>query len=186
MSCAACSARVEKAVLGVEGVTACSVSLLTNSMGVEGNADDASIISAVEKAGYSAFPKDSEKNNTTNKSDDLSDKESPVLLKRLISSLAFLLVLMYLSMGHNMLGLPIPAFLNNNPVANGIMQMLLAIIVMVINQKFFINGFKGIIHRSPNMDTLVSLGSAASFLYSLYVLLVMTESDTPEQYLHNF
>ncbi|MBQ6701675.1 MAG: heavy metal translocating P-type ATPase [Clostridia bacterium] len=186
MSCAACSARVEKAVLGVDGVTSCSVSLLTNSMGVEGTADDTMIITAVEKAGYTASLKDSTKNNTTDKTDGLADKESPILLKRLVTSLVFLLLLMYLSMGYNMLGLPIPAFLDNNPVANGIVQMLLAIIVMVVNQKFFINGFKGLIHHSPNMDTLVSLGSAASFLYSVYVLLAMTASNDPRHYLHDF
>lgn len=184
MSCAACSARVEKAVLGVEGVTSCSVSLLTNSMGVEGAADEKAIISAVQKAGYGASKKGAKKKSANKNEDALSDKETPVLFKRLCSSLVFLALLMYLSMGHTMWNFPLPLFLHNNPVANGIVQMILSAIVMVINQKFFINGFKGIIHRSPNMDTLVSLGSAASFVYSVYALLSMTVSETPSVWLH--
>ncbi len=180
MSCAACSARVEKAVLSVDGVTACSVSLLTNSMGVEGTANERAIIKAVEKAGYSASRKDSEHKNT--QSDVLDDKETPELCKRLIASLAFLILLMYLSMGYMMWNFPLPAFLENNPVAIGISQMLLSVIVMVINKKFFINGFKGLVHRSPNMDTLVSLGSAASFVYSLYVLITSHENFLHDLY----
>lgn len=185
MSCAACSARVEKAVLAVEGVTSCSVSLLTNSMGVEGTASESTIIEAVEKAGYGATVKGNEAKTSAEK-DTLADKETPVLIKRLVSSFTFLLLLMYISMGHVMWGFPIPAFLNDNPIAMGIVQLILSAIVMVINQKFFINGFKGIIHRSPNMDTLVSLGSSASFGYSVYALLAMTVSVAPHEYLHEF
>lgn len=173
MSCAACSARVEKAVLGVEGVTACSVSLLTDSMGVEGTASESAIIDAVNKAGYSASKKDSLQKN--NHADALTDKETPALFKRLIASLLFLILLMYLSMGH-MLGFPLPSVSENNPVAIGILQMILSAVVMVINRKFFINGFKGLIHRSPNMDTLVALGSAASFGYSVYILIASDEN----------
>ncbi len=184
MSCAACSARVEKAVLGVEGVTSCSVSLLTNSMGVEGSADEAAIIKAVTDAGYGASKKGTAK---TEKSDDaLADRETPRLLARLIASLGFLLLLMYVSMGHTMWGFPMPKFFEGNPIAIGILQLILSGIVLVINQKFFINGFKGLIHRSPNMDTLVALGSAASFGYSIYALLAMTVSEHPEHYLHEF
>ncbi len=187
MSCAACSARVEKAVMAVEGVTVCSVSLLTNSMGVEGTADESAIIDAVRKAGYDASKKSAEAKAKITKSDDsLKDTETPLLLKRLIFSLVFLAVLMYFSMGHTMWNFPLPAFFNNNPLAVGIVQMLLSAIVMIINQKFFINGFKGLLHSSPNMDTLVSLGSAASFIYSLYVLLSMTVSDAPSALLHDF
>ena len=186
MSCAACSARVEKAVLGVPGVTACSVSLLTNSMGVEGTADEKAIIDAVEKAGYNANKKDTEHQSIKTDADALEDKETPLLLKRLVSSLAFLLFLMYLSMGHTMWGFPLPAFLENNPVIIGILQMLLSAIVMGINYKFFTNGFKGLVHRSPNMDTLVSLGSSASFIYSVYILIKMILSPTPEEFLHEF
>lgn len=176
MSCAACSARVEKAVKVVEGVSSVSVSLLTNSMIVEGSATDEQIISAVINAGYGASvagQKTTEKAKS-NQADALKDKDTPVLIKRLVFSLGFLLVLMYISMGHGMLGLPLPAFMQNNYVAIGIAQMLLAVIVMVINQKFFINGFKGLIHRAPNMDTLVSLGSAAAFGYSVVALFQMT------------
>ncbi len=169
MSCAACSAAVEKAVKGVEGVTACSVNLLTNSMTVDGTASENAVISAVTKAGYGASKADSEKNNT--QSDLLEDTETPALLKRLISSLVFLVALMYLSMGYTMWGFSVPAFLENNPLAIALIQMVLAAVVMVINRKFFINGFKGLIHRTPNMDTLVSLGSAASFVYSVYVMI---------------
>ena len=150
MSCAACSARVEKAVLGVEGVKSCSVSLLTNSMGVEGTASENAIIEAVKNAGYGASKKGSEKKNESTE-DELADRETPILVKRLISSLAFLLLLMYVSMGHVMWGFPLPSFFENNPIAVGIVQLILSAIVMVINQKFFINGVKGLIHRSPNM-----------------------------------
>lgn len=176
MSCAACSARVEKAVKVVEGVSSVSVSLLTNSMIVEGSATDEQIISAVINAGYGASVAGQKINEKakSNQADALKDKDTPVLIKRLVFSLGFLLVLMYISMGHGMLGLPLPAFMQNNYVAIGIAQMLLAVIVMVINQKFFINGFKGLIHRAPNMDTLVSLGSAAAFGYSVEALFQMT------------
>ena len=185
MSCAACSARVEKAVLSVEGVTACSVSLLTNSMGVEGTASESEIISAVEKAGYSASKKEANSQSSGAQSDALVDKETPALVKRLISSVVFLILLMYISMGHVMWNFPLPEVLENSPVAVGIMQMLLSAIVMVINRKFFVNGFNGLVHRSPNMDTLVSLGSAASFIYSVYVLIAMAVSETPEAHLHD-
>ena len=176
MSCAACSARVEKAVSKVEGVTACSVSLLTNSMGVEGTASPEAIIAAVEEAGYGASKKgtDAKEKAASVNEDALKDRETPALKRRLIASLGFLAVLMYISMGHTMWNWPLPAFLSGNHVAVGILQMLLAGIVMVINQKFFINGFKGLLHRAPNMDTLVALGSAASFAYSTYALLAMT------------
>ena len=158
MSCAACSARVEKAVSELEGVTSCAVSLLTNSMGVEGTAKPEEIISAVEKAGYGASLKTEEKGKKQNKADALEDKETPVLKKRLIASLGFLAALMYISMGHTMWGWPLPRFFEGNHVAVGILQLLLSAIVMVINQKFFINGFKGLIKRAPNMDTLVAMG----------------------------
>ncbi len=184
MSCAACSARVEKAVLGVEGVTSCSVNLLTNSMGVEGTAEESAIIKAVTEAGYGASKKGTEKSE---KADDaLADRETPRLLARLIASLGFLLLLMYVSMGHTMWGFPMPKFFENNPIAIGILQLILSGIVLVINQKFFINGTKGLLHRSPNMDTLVALGSAASFGYSIYALFAMTVSDHPEHYIHEF
>lgn len=188
MSCAACSARVEKAVLGVDGVTSCAVSLLTNSMSVEGTASESAVIVAVTDAGYGASAKSTgsidEQRQVKNYSDELEDRETPLLYKRLITSLIFLILLMYVSMGHVMWAFPVPAFFQNNPVAIGIVQLILSVIVMVINQKFFINGFKGIIHRAPNMDTLVALGSAASFGYSVYALLAMTVSDMPEMYLH--
>ncbi|MBQ9745471.1 MAG: heavy metal translocating P-type ATPase [Clostridia bacterium] len=184
MSCAACSARVEKAVLGVEGVTSCSVSLLTNSMGVEGTASEKDIIAAVENAGYGASKKGSEAKTANPDEDALADKETPVLVKRLVSSLVFVALLMYVSMGYTMWGFPLPSFFENNPIAVGLTQLLLAAIVMVINQKFFINGFKGLVHRSPNMDTLVALGSAASFVYSVYALFAMTVAEHPEHYLH--
>lgn len=176
MSCAACSARVEKAVKVVEGVSSVSVSLLTNSMIVEGSATDEQIISAVINAGYGASVAGQKTNEKakSNQADALKDKDTPVLIKRLVFSLGFLLVLMYIAMGHGMLGWPLPVFMQNNYVAIGIAQMLLAVIVMVINQKFFINGFKGLIHRAPNMDTLVSLGSAAAFGYSVVALFQMT------------
>lgn len=178
MSCAACAARVEKAVNGVEGVTSCSVSLLTNSMGVEGTADPAAVISAVTNAGYGASVKGAANSQASTAADEdaLADHETPLLKKRLIWSVGFVLVLMYFSMGH-MMGLPMPGFFHHNPVANGLIQLLLAAIVMVINQKFFVNGFKGLLHRSPNMDTLVALGSAASFGYSTVILFLMTEAQ---------
>lgn len=179
MSCAACSARVEKAVSKVPGVTSCSVSLLTNSMGVEGSADPTSIISAVEVAGYGASVKGADKKANTLAADEaaLEDKETPVLKRRLIASVGFLLVLMYFSMGHMMWGWPLPAWFQDNHIAMGIVQMILAAIVMVINQKFFISGFKSLWHRAPNMDTLVAMGSMASFVWSVYVLLAMTRAQ---------
>ncbi len=181
MSCAACSARVEKAVSGVPGVTSCSVSLLTNSMGVEGDAPASAVIRAVEEAGYGAKPKDgsSAEAAVRDAEDALADRETPVLRRRLIASIGFLLVLMAVSMGHSMLGLPLPAFLEGNPAAIAILEMLLAAVVMVINQKFFINGFKGLLRGAPNMDTLVALGSAASFVYSTAVLFRMTAENDP-------
>lgn len=185
MSCAACSASVEKAVLGVEGVTACSVSLLTNSMSVEGTADEDSIISAVERAGYGATKKENSQQSADSRSDILADKETPALVRRLVASLAFLILLMYVSMGHTMWGFPLPAFLENNPVAVAVLQMILSAVVAVINRKFFINGFKGLIRRTPNMDTLVALGSGASFIYSVYTLIAMTVSATPASLLHD-
>ncbi|MEE0957180.1 MAG: heavy metal translocating P-type ATPase [Ruminococcus sp.] len=176
MSCAACSARVEKAVSQVEGVTSCSVSLLTNSMGVEGSAKPEDIISAVQNAGYTAAPKSAKTQKTAPQEDALRDTESPKILKRLIASLGFLLLLMYVSMGHSMLGLPVPPLLDGNHVALGLAQLLLAAIVMVINQKFFISGFKGVLHRAPNMDTLVALGSGTAFVYSTAALFLMTQA----------
>lgn len=201
MSCAACSARVEKAVSKVNGVTSCSVSLLTNSMGVEGSATDAQIVEAVEQAGYGASPKGTETaNGRANNSleqlkaaqDALVDRETPKLVNRLIASLIFLVVLMYFSMGHMMWGWPLPEFFNGNHVAMGLLQLLLTVAVMVINQKFFISGFKGLIHGAPNMDTLVALGSAASFGYSVYALFAMTaaqvngDMDAVMAYMHEF
>lgn len=203
MSCAACSARVEKAVSKVDGVTSCSVSLLTNSMGVEGSATDAQIVEAVEQAGYGASPKgtatESENDKANNSleqlkaaQDALVDRETPKLVNRLIASLIFLVVLMYFSMGHMMWGWPLPEFFNENHVAMGLLQLLLTVAVMVINQKFFISGFKGLIHGAPNMDTLVALGSAASFGYSVYALFAMTaaqvngDMDAVMSYMHEF
>ena len=180
MSCAACSARVEKAVKKVPGVTSCSVSLLTNSMGVEGTASPAAILSAVQEAGYGASPKNASASKTSDASTDLdalADHETPKLKRRLIASLGFLLVLMYFSMGHMMWGWPLPRWFDGNHVAMGLVQLLLAGIVMVINQKFFINGFKGLIHGAPNMDTLVALGSMASFVWSTYALFAMTRAQ---------
>ena len=180
MSCAACSARVEKAVKKVPGVTSCSVSLLTNSMGVEGTASPAAIISAVQEAGYGASPKSdaTHKASDTNADlDALADHETPKLKRRLIASLGFLLVLMYFSMGHMMWGWPLPRWFDGNHIAMGLVQLLLAGIVMVINQKFFINGFKGLLHGSPNMDTLVAMGSMASFVWSTYALFAMTRAQ---------
>ena len=203
MSCAACSARVEKAVSKVDGVTSCSVSLLTNSMGVEGSATDAQIVEAVEQAGYGASPKgtatESENDKANNSleqlkaaQDALVDRETPKLRNRLIASLIFLVVLMYFSMGHMMWGWSLPKFFNGNHVAMGLLQLLLTVAVMVINQKFFISGFKGLIHGAPNMDTLVALGSAASFGYSVYALFAMTaaqvngDMDAVMSYMHEF
>ena len=186
MSCAACSARVEKAVANVPGVTACSVSLLTNSMGVEGSADPAAVIAAVETAGYGAATKNGKQQDgkegangiAKNKEEELlKDRETPVLKRRLIASLGFLVVLMYFSMGHMMWGWPVPKILAENHVAMGLLQMLLTIAVMIVNQKFFDSGFKGLWHLAPNMDTLVALGSGASFVYSTYALFAMTEAQ---------
>ena len=194
MSCAACAARVEKAVSAVNGVSSCSVSLLTNTMGVEGTASDAEIVEAVVNAGYGASLQGSEGKKSDVSPAPLVDRETPILRSRLIASVGFLAVLMYASMGYTMWGWPMPAVLEKNPVAIGILQMLLAAIVMVINQKFFISGFKGLVHRAPNMDTLVALGSMASFLYSVYMLFVMTDaqitsdlgSGAARHYLHEF
>ena len=179
MSCAACSARVEKAVNKVPGVTSCSVSLLTNSMGVEGTAPASSIISAVEEAGYGCSLKGAsgQKESVSNAEKALEDHETPILKKRLIASVGFLLVLMYFSMGHMMWGWPLPAWFDGNHIAMGLVQLILAAIVMVINQKFFISGFKSLWHRSPNMDTLVALGSMASFVWSVYALFAMTRAQ---------
>lgn len=197
MSCAACSARVEKAVSKVPGVTSCSVSLLTNSMGVEGTASEQEIIKAVVDAGYGASKKKEGAVKTQSASasageDMLKDRETPVLKRRLIASVGFLIVLMYFSMGHMMWGWPVPGFMKDNHVMMGLLQMLLTIVVMVINQKFFISGFKGLIHRAPNMDTLVALGSGASFVYSTYALFAMTDAqmrgdmDAVMSYMHDF
>ena len=194
MTCAACVSRVEKAVNRVPGVTSCSVSLLTNSMGIEGTASDASIIAAVGKAGYEASPKDEHSRlaSPSQNMDDFTDRETPALKKRLLASLLFLAVLMYFSMGHMMWNWPLPAFFNGNHVAMGLLQLLLAVIIMVINQKFFINGTKSLLAGSPNMDTLVALGSGASFLYSVYALFAMTgaqvsgNSEAVMSYMHEF
>ena len=196
MSCAACSSRVEKAVSKVPGVTSCSVSLLTNSMGVEGTATSAQIIEAVENAGYGASLKGAANEKTGsaagNNDDFLKDRDTPVLKRRLIASLCFLIPLMYLSMGHMMWNWPLPGFMADNHVAMGLAQLLLTTIVMVINQKFFISGFKGLIHKAPNMDTLVALGSTASYGYSVYALFAMTDAqmrmdmDAVMSYMHEF
>ena len=185
MSCSACSARVEKAVRSVDGVTECAVNLLTNSMSVEGTASSDKIIAAVENAGYGASVKGAETTRSGKDEDALTDKETPILVRRLIASLIILIPLMYVSMGHVMWGFPLPALFENNPVAVAIVQLILSAAVMVINQKFFINGFRGVIHGAPNMDTLVSLGSAASFIYSVCALILMTASQTPHAYLHD-
>lgn len=178
MSCAACSARVEKAVSAVPGVSSCTVSLLTNSMGVEGTAAAADIIRAVEAAGYGAKKKGMEQTESARReADELADRETPGLVRRLSASLLFLVVLMYVSMGHMMWNWPLPPFLDGNHVAMGLLQLLLTAAVMVINQKFFVNGFRGLLHRSPNMDTLVALGSAAAFVYSTYALFAMTAAQ---------
>jgi len=174
MSCAACSARVEKAVKEVPGVTECTVSLLTNSMSVNGSADEGAIIAAVERAGYGASAKGA---NKAAQEEELKDKSTPQLKRRLIWSVGFLMILMYFSMGHMMWGWPLPKFYNGNHVAMGLTQLLLTVIIMVINQRFFISGFKGFIHRAPNMDTLVSLGAAAAFVYSTYALFAMTDAQ---------
>lgn len=176
MSCAACSARVEKAVSNVPGVTSCSVSLLTNSMGVEGTAEPKTIIKAVKDAGYGAKLKGAEK--SADSDDALADRETPLLKKRLIASVIFLVILMYFSMGHMMFGFPLPPQLNGNHVAMGLIQMLLTTVIIVINQRFFISGFKALWNKSPNMDTLVALGSAASFIWSVYALFAMTSAQT--------
>ena len=195
MSCAACTARVEKAVSGVKGVTSCSVSLLTNSMSVEGTADSKEIIEAVRDAGYTAsLKKDNSKQHSQSYSDEdaLKDRETPVLKKRLIASLGFLIVLMYVSMGHMMWGWPLPPFFENNHIAMGLLQLLLTVAIMVINQKFFISGFKSLWHRAPNMDTLVSLGATAAFGYSTFALFAMTDAqvkgnaDAVMSYMHEF
>ena len=195
MSCAACASRVEKAVTGVKGVTSCSVSLLTNSMGVEGTASAEEIIAAVREAGYDAALKKGNKDQTMRFSSDeeaLKDRETPVLKKRLIASLGFWIVLMYVSMGHMMWGWPMPPFFDDNHVAMGILQLLLTVIIMVINQKFFINGFKSLWHRAPNMDALVALGSMAAFVYSTFALFAMTDAqvkgnvDAVMSYMHEF
>ena len=194
MSCAACSARVEKAVSKVQGVQSCSVSLLTNSMGVEGSANDEDIIKAVVDAGYGASAKSSQKNAAKKDGgqDALKDEETPLLIKRLIYSAIFLIPLLYISMGHMMWSWPLPPFLNGNHVAMGLAQLLLAAAVMVANQKFFISGFKSALHKAPNMDTLVALGSAAAFVYSVSALFAMTESqaagnaDSVEKLMHEF
>ena len=197
MSCAACSSRVEKAVSKVPGVTSCSVSLLTNSMGVEGTASEQEIIKAVADAGYGASKKGEgaakiQSSSASAGEDMLKDRTTPALKKRLIASLGFLIVLMYFSMGHMMWGWPVPGFMKDNHVMMGLLQMLLTIAVMVINQKFFISGFKGLIHRAPNMDTLVALGSGASFVYSTYALFAMTDAqmrgdmDAVMSYMHDF
>lgn len=195
MSCAACSSRVEKAVSKVPGVTACSVSLLTNSMGVEGTASPDKIIEAVEKAGYGASVKsstESSNSNAGNYDDALKDRETPVMKKRFTASLILLVPLMYISMGHMMWNWPLPSFLNGNHIAMGLIQLILTGFIMVINQKFFVNGFKGLIHRSPNMDTLVALGSGASFVYSVYALFAMSDAMVKAndaavmKYMHEF
>lgn len=178
MSCAACSARVEKAVSKLDGVTSCSVSLLTNSMGVEGNVTPEEVIAAVERAGYGATLKGADKKSANSENNDnLKDTETPALLKRLIASLVFLILLMYFSMGHMMWGFPVPQFLESNHIAMGLIQLLLTAAVMVINQKFFISGFKALFNRAPNMDTLVALGSSAAFVYSTYALFAMTNAQ---------
>ena len=194
MSCAACSTRVEKAVGGLDGVSSCAVSLLTNSMSVEGSATDAEIIKAVEDAGYGASIEGKKENKASHSSQEemLKDKETPILKRRLFASLGFLLVLMYFSMGHVMWGWPVPEYFSSNPAALGLLQLLLTIVIMVINQKFFINGFKGLLHKAPNMDTLVALGSGASLVYSIYALFAMTTEMAngnmmgAHYYLHEF
>ncbi|MBQ9438703.1 MAG: heavy metal translocating P-type ATPase, partial [Lachnospiraceae bacterium] len=192
MTCAACQARVEKAVSKVPGVESCAVSLLTNSMGVEGSAAPADIISAVENAGYGASLKEKAGEKAAARSADeeaLADHETPLLIRRLLWSIGFLVVLMYFSMGHVMFGWPLPPFFDGNHVAMGLVQLLLSGIIMVINQRFFVSGFKAIWHLSPNMDTLVALGAAASFIYSVFALFMMTAQSSPEAmmpWMHEF
>ena len=197
MSCAACSSRVEKAVSGVPGVTSCSVSLLTNSMGVEGTASADAVIEAVVNAGYGASLKGAndfsgQTVSAAMNEDALADKETPVLKKRLLTSMGFLVILMYFSMGHTMWGWPVPSFFEANHIAMGLLQLLLSAIVMIINQKFFISGFKGLLHKAPNMDTLVAMGSGASFIYSTYALFMMTDAqlkgdaETVMSFMHDF
>lgn len=193
MSCAACSARVEKAVTKLEGVSACSVSLLTNSMGVEGDVAPETVIRAVEEAGYGASLKGKEKKQSVSEQEEsLKDRETPVLKKRLFSSIIFLIILMYISMGHMMWNWPLPAFFMDNHVAMGLLQLLLTVIIMVINQRFFISGFKSLFHKAPNMDTLVALGASAAFVYSTYALFAMTDAqvkgdmDAVMHYMHEF
>lgn len=190
MSCAACSARVEKAVKSVDGVSDCSVNLLTESMSVDGNASSEDIISAVVNAGYGATEKNT-KNKKTSAEPEKKENETKKMLKRFLSSLFFLLILMYISMGHAMWGWPLPSFLHDNPIGIGIIEMLLAVIIMIINKKFFVSGFKGLVHRAPNMDTLVALGSGASFIYSTFALIAMTvkassgDADALMTYMHD-
>ena len=190
MTCAACQARVEKAVCAVPGVESCAVSLLTNSMGVEGTASPEAIVEAVTKAGYGAALKDTQNASPSAGrpvEDPLADRETPALLRRLVWSVGFVVLLMYVSMGHVMWGWPLPAVMAENPVAIGLIQMILAAVVMVINQKFFVNGVKGVLHLSPNMDTLVALGSGASFVYSTAVLFAMSAdlvAGNPEAAFH--
>ena len=198
MSCAACSARVEKAVKSVEGVTSCSVSLLTNSMGVEGSASEAAIVKAVVDAGYGASKKGNGGSNSSSSSavsdyeEMIKDRETPVLKRRLIYSIVFLILLMYFSMGHMMWNWPVPEFFHHNHIAMGLLQLLLTVIVMVINQKFFISGFKSLWNKAPNMDTLVALGSGAAFVYSTYALFMMTDAQVRgdltavSEYMHEF
>ena len=193
MSCAACSARVEKAVTKLEGVSACSVSLLTNSMGVEGDVAPETVIRAVEEAGYGASLKwKKNKQSVSEQEESLKDRETPVLKKRLFSSIIFLIILMYISMGHMMWNWPLPAFFMDNHVAMGLLQLLLTVIIMVINQRFFISGFKSLFHKAPNMDTLVALGASAAFVYSTYALFAMTDAqvkgdmDAVMHYMHEF
>ena len=191
MSCAACVARVEKAVSKIDGVNSCSVSLLTNSMNVDGSADSSAIIKAVQNAGYGASLKGKEK-KSPDPEDSLKDTETPKIRKRLIASLIVLAVLMYFSMGHMMWGWPLPSFFDNNHIAMGLVQLILSGIVMVINQKFFVSGFKGIIRLAPNMDTLVALGSGTAFVYSTIALFMMTDaqvrgdSAAVMSYMHEF
>ena len=197
MSCAACSSRVEKAVSKVPGVESCSVSLLTNSMGVQGTASDGDIIAAVKAAGYGAEVKESKKTghpavSAGENEELLKDRETPVLKKRLLASGVFLVVLLYLSMGHMMWGWPLPSFMADNHVMMGLTQLLLSTIIMVINQKFFINGFRSLIHRAPNMDSLIALGSSAAYGYSTWALFAMTDAqlkgnaDAVMGYMHEF
>ena len=186
MTCAACSARVEKAVSAVPGVESCAVNLLMNSMGVEGGASPDAVIAAVEAAGYGASLKGAEATTKQSAVDEeqLADRETPRLVRRLIASVGFLLILMYVSMGHGMWGWPLPAFFENNPMALGLTQLLLAAIVMIINQRFFVSGFRGLLHGAPNMDTLVALGSGAAFVYSTAALFAMTRAAEPGHWLH--